>query len=161
MSVVGLQRGEKRREAVRGALELVRDEVAEVVKGTFLAEAPVAEVSAVTGEGVTDMLGKLVEYLSVEAEEAKEAQETEPIPTPARKSLRPAAQELVYQEQDGYRIESEPLERLAAMVDLRDQRVILQLWREMTKSGVARRLAELGIEAGDTIRIGRFEVEWF
>lgn len=125
------------------------------------AEVPIMFISAVTGEGVTDMLGKLVEYLSVEGEESKEAQETEPIPAPVRKPLRPAAQELVYQERDGYRIESEPLERLAAMVDLRDQRVVLQLWREMTKSGVARRLAELGIEAGDTIHIGRFEVEWF
>ena len=124
-------------------------------------EVPIMFISAVTGEGVTDMLGKLVEYLSVEGEESKEAQETEPIPAPVRKPLRPAAQELVYQERDGYRIESEPLERLAAMVDLRDQRVVLQLWREMTKSGVARRLAELGIEAGDTIHIGRFEVEWF
>ena len=141
---------------------LVDEEVVSHTPGAEpAAEVPIVFISAATGEGVGDMLGKLVEYLSVEAENAKEAQETEPIPTPVRKALRSAAQELVYQEQDGYRIESEPLERLAAMVDLRDQRVVLQLWREMTKSGVARRLAELGIEAGDTIRIGRFEVEWF
>ena len=56
---------------------------------------------------------------------------------------------------------AEELERMAAMVDLRDQRVILQLWREMTKKGLAHRLADLGIEAGDTIQIGRYEVEWF
>ena len=121
-------------------------------------EVPIMFISAVTGEGVPELLGKLVEYLSVDAEEAdKQAISPEPVPKP----LRPAAQELVYKDNGVYKIESEDLERLAAMVDLRDQRVVLQLWREMTKKGLARRLADLGIEAGDTIRIGRYEVEWF
>lgn len=122
------------------------------------AEVPIMFISAVTGEGVTELLGKLVEYLSIDLEETKEA---EIAPEPLPKPLRPATQELVYKEGNVYKIESEDLERLAAMVDLRDQRVILQLWREMTKKGLARRLADLGIEAGDTIRIGRYEVEWF
>jgi len=121
-------------------------------------EVPIMFISAVTGEGVPDLLGRLVEYLSVDAEESREPVITQdPVPKP----LRPATQELVYKDNGVYKIESEDLERLAAMVDLRDQRVILQLWREMTKKGLARRLADLGIEAGDTIQIGRYEVEWF
>ena len=121
-------------------------------------EVPIMFISAVTGEGVPELLGKLVEYLSIDVEEAdKQVISPEPVPKP----LRPAAQELVYKDNGVYKIESEDLERLAAMVDLRDQRVVLQLWREMTKKGLARRLADLGIEAGDTIRIGRYEVEWF
>jgi Obg family GTPase CgtA-like protein len=31
----------------------------------------------------------------------------------------------------------------------------------MTRLGIARRLQEAGIEAGDTIRIGKVEMEWF
>ena len=121
-------------------------------------EVPIMFISAVTGEGVPELLGKLVEYLSIDVEEAdKQVISPEPVPKP----LRPAAQELVYKDNGVYKIESEDLERLAAMVDLRDQRVVVQLWREMTKKGLARRLADLGIEAGDTIRIGRYEVEWF
>ena len=58
-------------------------------------------------------------------------------------------------------IESERLERLSALADTRDQRVLLQLWREMRRSGLAHRLVEEGIEVGDTIRIGEVEVEWF
>ena len=58
-------------------------------------------------------------------------------------------------------IESDYLERLSALADTRDQRVLLQLWREMRRSGVADQLVDAGIEAGDTIRIGRVEVEWF
>ena len=122
------------------------------------AEVPIMFISAVTAEGVPDLLGKLVEYLSLDLEEVSEPGSRS---EPARIPLRPAAQELVYKDNGVYKIESEELERLAAMVDLRDQRVILQLWREMTKKGLARRLADLGIEAGDTIQIGRYEVEWF
>ena len=122
------------------------------------AQVPIMFISAVTGEGVPDLLGKLVEYLSIDLAETNEPATS---PEPAFKPLRPAAQELVYKVGGVYKIESEELERLAAMVDLRDQRVILQLWREMTKKGLARRLADLGIEAGDTIQIGRYEVEWF
>ena len=44
---------------------------------------------------------------------------------------------------------------------MRDYRVMLQLWREMTRLGLARRLEEAGIEPGDTIRIGNAELEWF
>ena len=58
-------------------------------------------------------------------------------------------------------VQSEQLERLSALADMRDYRVLLQLWREMTRLGIARRLQEAGIEAGDTIRIGKAEMEWF
>ncbi len=58
-------------------------------------------------------------------------------------------------------VESEQLERLSALADTRDYRVLLQLWREMTRLGIARKLEQAGIEAGDTIRIGRAEMEWF
>ena len=60
-----------------------------------------------------------------------------------------------------YVIESDRLERLSALADTRDQRVLLQLWREMRRSGLADKLIDAGIEVGDTIRMGRVEVEWF
>ena len=60
-----------------------------------------------------------------------------------------------------YVVESEMMERLTAMADTRDQRVLLQLWREMRKSGLADRLIDAGIEAGDTIRFGKVELAWF
>jgi Obg family GTPase CgtA-like protein len=60
-----------------------------------------------------------------------------------------------------YVVESEHLERLTSMADTRDYRVLLQIWREMTRIGIARSLTDAGIEAGDTIRIGTVEMEWF
>lgn len=60
MSLLGLRKGiivlTKIDRSDSDLRELVRDEVGEVVKGTFLAEAPVAEVSAVTGEGMEDLV---------------------------------------------------------------------------------------------------------
>jgi Obg family GTPase CgtA-like protein len=64
--------------------------------------------------------------------------------------------------EDGvYVVESEQLERLSARANLNDYRVMLQLWREMSRLGIARKLEEAGIEPGDTIRIGKAEMEWF
>ena len=60
-----------------------------------------------------------------------------------------------------YVVDSIQLERLLVRADTRDYRVLLQIWREMTKMGIARQLQEAGIEVGDTIRIGKAEMEWF
>ena len=73
-----------------------------------------------------------------------------------------AGKESVRRGSDGvYIVESEMMERLTAMADTRDQRVLLQLWREMRKTGLADRLFDAGIEAGDTIRFGKVELAWF
>ena len=58
-------------------------------------------------------------------------------------------------------IDSEEMERLSAGADWRDRRVMLQLWRQMTRLGIAAQLHDAEIEPGDTIRIGRVEMEWF
>lgn len=124
------------------------------------AERPICFISAVTGEGIPELLGKVVEYLAADAKvvraETTEAKE----PAPAIFRRRPA-RDVVYKDEGVYVVESEELERLVALADSRDQRVVLQLWREMARRGVARRLVDAGIEAGDTIRLGKVEVEWF
>ncbi len=42
-------------------LDLVREEIGEVVRGTFLEEAPVVEVSTVTGQGIEELRRAMVE----------------------------------------------------------------------------------------------------
>lgn len=120
--------------------------------------AEVLFISAATGEGVDAVLGRIVEKL---AELPKDDLETEAEPVQILSPIRERPRETVRVENDVYIIESEPLERLSALADTRDQRVLLQLWREMRKSGVAQQLVDAGIEAGDTIRLGKVEVEWF
>ena len=129
------------------------------------ADTPVFFISAVSGEGVEPMLGQVIEMMErVAAEEAAMEVDTEPVPEVAtRPDRRRTAVEPItfYKDRGVYVIQSEQLERLSALADTRDYRVLLQLWREMTRLGIARRLEEAGIEPGDTIRIGRVEMEWF
>ena len=121
-------------------------------------------ISAATGEGVEELLShvasKLEEMKRIDIEQAEALLENEPVPVfkSSRRSVKPTT----ITHQDGMVIvESEHLERLTATADSRDYRVVLQIWREMTRMGLAKRLEEAGIEAGDTIRIGRTEMEWF
>ena len=87
----------------------------------------------------------------------------QPIPEPMRhRPQRSFDPDTVQRDRYGvYVVKSEMMERLTAMADTRDQRVLLQLWREMRKSGLADKLIDAGIEAGDTIRFGKVELSWF
>ena len=117
-------------------------------------------ISAATGEGVDKLMGNIVGALAeMPKEEVEEGPELEPMRSRPQRS---AAKESVWRASNGvYVVESEMMERLTAMADTRDQRVLLQLWREMRKTGLANRLIDAGIEAGDTIRFGKVELTWF
>jgi GTP-binding protein len=122
-------------------------------------EVSICFISAVTGEGVDAMLGKVVELLAATAKSEVEEDDALMVPVP-RPSRRQTPNSITA---DGrvFQVNSEELERLVIMADTRDNRVLLQLWNEMRRCGVAKMLEEAGIEAGDTIRIGRSEVAWF
>ena len=116
-------------------------------------------ISAATGEGIGAMLARITSILDeMPKDESVDDGVALASATPARAARLP---ESVRVEDGVYIIESERLERLSALADTRDQRVLLQLWREMRRSGMAERLIDEGIEVGDTIRIGEVEVEWF
>lgn len=117
-------------------------------------------ISAATGEGVDTLMWNIAGALAgMPKEEATEELEPEPMHSRPQRS---AGKESVWRGRDGvYVVESEMMERLTAMADTRDQRVLLQLWREMRKTGLANRLIDAGIEAGDTIRFGKVELTWF
>jgi GTP-binding protein len=125
-------------------------------------EPPIFFISAVTGEGIQPMVDYVIELLDVLPKEVSltppEADLAETADQRRGGERKPIG---FHKENDVYVIESEQLERLSALADLRDYRVLLQLWREMTRLGIARQLEEAGIEPGDTIRIGRAEMEWF
>ena len=158
---------EKRQLAVVNKLDVTevresRDRLASEVKAAMgAAGGPAGEVmfiSAVTGEGVDAMLGRIAGIL--EELPKDELVSDEDAPAVARRS-RERGPEQVRLEDGVFVVESERLERLSALADTRDQRVLLQLWREMRRTGVAEKLIDEGIEVGDTIRIGKVEVEWF
>ena len=125
-------------------------------KGEYAGE--VLFISAATGEGVDAMLARIASILEELPKDDVSEQEVSPARTAVRTRRLPESVRL----EDGvYVVESERLERLSALADTRDQRVLLQLWREMRRTGMADKLIDEGIEVGDTIRIGEVEVEWF
>lgn len=142
---------EQRRElaaALKAAAAASGDDVGEVMF-----------ISAATGEGIDAMLARIASILS---EMPKDAPADDGAALASALPPRPVGRPEAVRVEDGvYVVESERLERLSALADTRDQRVLLQLWREMRRSGMAQRLVEEGIEVGDTIRIGKVEVEWF
>ena len=117
-------------------------------------------ISAATGEGVDTLLGNIIGAL---AELPKVEIDASLLPEPMHsRPQRSAGREAVWRASNGvFVVESEMMERLTAMADTRDQRVLLQLWREMRKTSLADRLIDAGIEAGDTIRFGKVELTWF
>lgn len=140
----------------RQALEQQLRVAAREVSG---ADTEVMFISAATGEGIDSMLTRIATVLT---EMPKDDSFDDIALEPASARARPGRLPESVRVEDGvYVIESERLERLSALADTRDQRVLLQLWREMRRTGMADRLIDEGIEVGDTIRIGEVEVEWF
>lgn len=143
--------------------------------GSATEDNPIYFISAATGEGVDALLGKTIELLGamqwgirqpgpLAAEENARGRRAslshggEPGSKRRRASVPPPT---VAREGNTYVVRSVEIERLAALADLRDYRVLLQLWREMERRGIARQLEAVGIQPGDTLRIGAVEVEWF
>ena len=115
-------------------------------------------ISAATGEGVDAMLTRIASILETLPKEEHLYDDIESDRTNTSNRRLP---ESVTVEGGVFVVESDRLERLSALADTRDQRVLLQLWREMRRTGMAEKLIDEGIEVGDTIRIGKVEVEWF
>ena len=104
-------------------------------------DVPVCFISAVTGEGVDDMLGRVVNLLS---ESAKPVDDDHEVVVPFKRGRTGRRSSRIIVEDGTYRVQSEDLERLVAGADTRDTRVLLQLWNEMRRCGVATMLMDAG-----------------
>ena len=159
--------GDKRQMIVVNKLDVTevrerREELAVVLKSALRemgeSSGDVLFISAATGEGVDELVARISSILAELPKDEVSDQGTSAVRAAHRPRRLP---ESVRVEDGVYIIESERLERLSALADTRDQRVLLQLWREMRRTGMAEKLIDEGIEVGDTIRIGEVEVEWF
>ena len=118
---------------------------------------PVFFVSAATGEGVDILLNKTLEALS-------RMLKPEPVAPPAKLPIHSPRMDEAFRvvREDGVLVvHAAKLERLVPRADLRDSRVMIQLWREMERIGVVKALEDQGIQAGDTVRLGGVELEWY
>jgi GTP-binding protein len=121
-----------------------------------MAEAgvPYCAISAVTGEGVREMLFRVKQLL-----------EETPLPTPDQAEetvIRPPEDEgfTIERENGGWRIRGKAIERVVAMTYFEFDETLTRFQRILNSMGISEAMQEAGVEVGDTVYIGDQELEW-
>ena len=131
-----------------------RREVEDILK---LLGVPFFFISAITGEGVEHLVEKTLRMVDALPQPmSATASATTPTirPEPARHRPR------VWRDEDAYVVDSPRANRLLVLANLKDRRVQVQLWRELKRMGLAAELEKAGVQTGDTVRMGKVEMEW-
>jgi GTP-binding protein len=118
-------------------------------------EIEVHAISAVTQQGVRELMGRTYELL-----QTLPAIELTP---EALAVFRPAEQEdafTIEQEEDGWRVHGVRVERIAAMTPFVLPEAASRFQRQLRAMGIVEALEEAGVETGDTVYIGERELEW-
>ncbi|MDD3628629.1 MAG: GTPase ObgE [Actinomycetota bacterium] len=122
----------------------------------------VVPVSAVTGEGLDEMVRCMHEKLSEYRKEASSIEETDSGEPEKVKIYRLSDKEREWEKfevekmNDEYIVKNKKLERLVAMTDLENEEALDYLMGRLNKMGVADRLKKMGVEEGSTVIIGGF-----
>ncbi len=136
-------------------LPIVKDRIP-VLKELFKAAGhKVIFISALTGEGIDNLLAELDKLLVERA--AAPAVETEPKifrPTPHREKAE------VTRDVDGYHLHSDEWERMVAGSELNDAEVRRQVLGELWRWGALRALKASKIQPGEKLIIGKSEFYW-
>jgi GTP-binding protein len=129
----------------------------EQIKEELVGHGDVSFISAATGEGVQDLLGKVLGVLgSLPRPQVGGEKTSEWRAEDRREARRPT----VTRDGDVLVVDAPWAQRIVERVDLDDYRVRLQLLRELTRVGVVKALEAAGIARGDFVRFGDIELEW-
>lgn len=128
------------------------DEVAALTAKLLQSGHRVYPISAVTGQGLREMLRATVDLLA-----------TTPPPAPIKIEKIPLAEQglQVKRDHDGtFVVVGRQVERRVAMTDLNNEDALLRLQLTLRDLGVFSLLREAGVEEGDTVRIKDWEFDW-
>jgi GTP-binding protein len=118
---------------------------------------PLVAISAAAGEGLPGLIRALAGMLPDASELARPPETTRVVVH--RLETGPEGFS-VSRETDGFRVRGRRVERLAAQTDFQNEESAERFQRDLARLGVERELLRAGVEAGDTVRIGRQELEW-
>jgi GTP-binding protein len=111
-------------------------------------------ISAVTGQGVREMLRSVARMLESLPEEEEPA-------TAEVKVFRPAEEAFtIVREGDAWRVRGAEVERIAAMTNWDLDEAVQRFQRVAEAIGLKTALREAGVQPGDTVHIGEVELEW-
>jgi len=118
-------------------------------------EIPVLAISAATGQGTRELLYVVLRLLEATPAEpavaVAEAQAVAPEDDDAFEILR---------EGEAFRVRGKRVERAAAMTDWEQREAIERFERILKALGVMEALEEVGVQRGDTVFFGKYELEW-
>ncbi|HUP28186.1 MAG TPA: GTPase ObgE [Chloroflexia bacterium] len=120
-------------------------------------------ISAATGVGVKDLLRVVATRLREMPKPEWEVEDAEPeevVVQPQHLAAEGRHFEVSQEEKGRFRVRGARIERLAVTTDTNNPFAMERLDKEMEKLGVTQALREAGVEAGDTVIIGRMEMEW-
>ena len=115
----------------------------------------VLAISAVSGQGIRPLLRRAFQLLR-----SRPAVE---LATAAPAVFRPDREEdafTIEREEGGWRVRGVRVERVAAMTPFNVPEAAARFQRQLRAMGVVQALEQAGVQAGDTVRIGKEELEW-
>lgn len=116
---------------------------------------PSVLVSALTGEGVPDLARAIFG--------ACPPRESAPAPHPVERRIefaRSSRDWTVEREDGAFRLRGDRIERLAGGIDWDSPDATAYFQDLLVRTGIERRLRALGVREGDTVRVGKLELEW-
>jgi GTP-binding protein len=113
-------------------------------------------ISALARTNVRELLLKAAGALA----EAPKMEEIEPAMPVYRSEEDPREFEISREDDAGWRVSGTAIERAAAMTYWEHHGSVRRFQKLMERLGVEEALREAGIEEGDTVRVGEFELEW-
>ena len=117
----------------------------------------VVAVSAAGGAGMDELRATLAELLPGAAELAAPP-ESEGVVV---HRLEPMSDAFIVERENGaFRVRGKRIERLAAQTNFDNEESAERFQRNLARLGVDDQLRRAGVAAGDTVRIGRTELEW-
>jgi GTP-binding protein len=117
---------------------------------------PVA-ISALTRENLQPLLWRAYELLQNAPEPEAVAVQAMPVYRP---ETNPKAFTIGREPDGGYRVRGEAIERSAAMTYWEEESAVLRFYRVIKALGIDSALRKAGIQEGDTVYIGDYELEW-
>jgi GTPase len=123
---------------------------------------PVFAISAVTHQGVDELMQFTARRLEeIQQEEAEQAA-TQSIPDMEGTVLRPQPEDAftVTKEQDVYVVRGKRVERAVNMTNQESEESMDRLQGTLAKMGVTRALEDAGVKIGDRVRFGKVELYW-
>lgn len=117
-------------------------------------------ISAATGEGVNRLVYFLADELSRLDKITPEVPEADEIQGVVRDKASPRQFEARRVDDHTYVIQGKEIERLVAMTDMNNDYAVRRLMRRLERLGIIKALKDLGIQDGDTVRIGPVEFDY-